>query len=47
MGSPVVVHQDYPNSSSPLTLPLLIGQMVIKEAEVYVVWYDKAAWRVT
>lgn len=47
MGWSVVVHQGYPNSSSPFTLPLLIRQVAIKEADVYMVWYDKAAWRPT
>lgn len=47
MGLSVAVHQDYPNSSSPLTLPLTVGWVVIKAAEVYMVWNDKAAWRVT
>lgn len=37
---------DYPNSSSPLTLPIVIRRVVIKEAEAYTVWYNKAAWRV-
>lgn len=47
MGLSVAVHHDYPNSSSPLTLPLPMGWVVIKAAEVDVVWNDKAAWRVT
>lgn len=38
MGSSVAVHQNYPNSSCPLPLPLLVSQEVIKEAKVYMVW---------